>query len=126
MGNLVFGMKIVYYDVVRKFVVVDFEFRVIFYEKLEGLMKVLDCVVLCMFVFVDGRLIIIVEMFGYLWLGMRFVNIVWGLFVDEEVLVDVLDSGVVGVVVLDVYMDEFSVNERLVRMVIGLGFDDRG
>ncbi|CAP73456.1 uncharacterized protein PODANS_2_8260 [Podospora anserina S mat+] len=126
MGNPAFGMKIAYYDVVRKPAAVDSELRATFYEKLEGLMKVSDCVVLCTPASADGRPIITAETFGYLRPGTRFVNIARGSLVDEEALADALDSGVVGAAALDVHMDEPSVNERLVRMATGLGFDDRG
>ncbi|KAK0739506.1 hypothetical protein B0T21DRAFT_346812 [Apiosordaria backusii] len=123
MGNTAFGMKIAYYDVVRKPAEVERELKATFHESLEGLLKASDCVVLCTPASADGRPIITADTLGYLKPGTRFVNIARGSLVDEEALADALDQGVVGAAALDVHMEEPRVNERLVKMATGLGFD---
>ncbi|KAK4194528.1 hypothetical protein QBC40DRAFT_353221 [Triangularia verruculosa] len=126
MGSSAFGMKIAYYDVVRKPMEVEKELNATFHDTLGGLMKVSDCVVLCTPASADGRPIITAETLRYLRPGTRFVNIARGSLMDEEALADALDSGVVGAAALDVHMDEPRVSERLVKMATGLEFDERG
>ncbi|KAK4172335.1 hypothetical protein QBC36DRAFT_76747 [Triangularia setosa] len=126
MGSPAFGMRIAYYDVVRKPVEVEKELKATFHDTLEWLMKVSDCVVLCTPASADGRPIITAETLGYLKPGARFVNIARGSLVDEEALADALDHGVVGAAALDVHLKEPSVNERLARMATRLGFGEKG
>lgn len=47
--------------------------------------------------------------------GVVIVNIVWGVIIDEVVMVDVFESGKIGVVGLDVYEKELVINEKLMK-----------
>lgn len=116
LGNPAFGMKIAYYDVVRKPTSVEAGLGAAFYDTLRSLLAVSDCAVLCTPASPDGKPLITPETVGALKPGARFVNIARGSLVDEEALADALESGHVSAAALDVHAEEPKVNPRLVRM----------
>lgn len=116
LGHAAFGMKIAYYDVIRKPPSVETELDATFYDSLGGLMAASDCVVLCTPASPDGKPLITAETLKMLRPGTRFVNIARGSLVDEEALADALESGLVEAAALDVHAEEPRINARLVKM----------
>ncbi|KAK1538806.1 D-isomer specific 2-hydroxyacid dehydrogenase [Colletotrichum costaricense] len=109
-----FGMKVHYFDVVRKDpITVEAKFGATFHETMESLMRVSDCVVLCT---PAGGKVITAESLAWIKPGSRFVNIARGSLVDEEALADALESGQIGTVALDVHADEPRPHPRLLKM----------
>ncbi|KAI3542734.1 D-isomer specific 2-hydroxyacid dehydrogenase [Colletotrichum filicis] len=109
-----FGMKVHYFDVVRKDpVTVEAKFGATFHETMESLLRVSDCVVLCT---PAGGKVITAESLAWIKPGSRFVNIARGSLVDEEALADALESGQIGTVALDVHADEPRPHPRLLKM----------
>ncbi|KAK1537614.1 D-isomer specific 2-hydroxyacid dehydrogenase [Colletotrichum paranaense] len=109
-----FGMKVHYFDVVRKDpVTVEAKFSATFHETMESLLRVSDCVVLCT---PAGGKVITAESLAWIKPGSRFVNIARGSLVDEEALADALESGQIGTVALDVHADEPRPHPRLLKM----------
>ncbi|KAK3326067.1 hypothetical protein B0H66DRAFT_146174 [Apodospora peruviana] len=125
LGYSAFGMRIAYFDVIRKPESVETELGAVFYDSLEGLLAVSDCAVLCTPASPDGKPLIRAETLATMRPGTRFVNIARGSLVDEEALADALESGLVGSVALDVHAEEPRVNARLVKMA-GLDGNDGG
>ena len=116
MGNAAFGMKIAYFDVVRKSPAVERELGAVFYDTLSALMAASDCVVLCTPASPDGNPLITAETLASLRPGTRFVNIARGSLVDEDALADAVESGLVSAAALDVHADEPRVHPRLVKL----------
>jgi len=116
MGHAAFGMKIAYYDVIRKSPQVENELSATFYATLDGLLGVSDCAVLCTPASTDGKPLITAETLRSFRPGSRFVNIARGSLVDEEALADALESGILSSAALDVHADEPRVHPRLVQM----------
>jgi len=116
LGHAAFGMKIAYYDVIRKPPAAEIELGATFYDTLEDLLAVSDCAVLCTPASTDGKPLITADILSRLRPGTRFVNIARGSLVDEEALADALESGQVGSAALDVHAEEPVVHPRLVRM----------
>ncbi|KAM7196664.1 hypothetical protein V8F33_006004 [Rhypophila sp. PSN 637] len=119
-GNPAFGMKILYFDVVRKAPAIETQLGATFCLSLEELLSKTDCIVLCTPASPDGQPIITKERLGHVKAGARFVNIARGSLVDEDALADALQEGQLSAAALDVHADEPRVNERLVDMA-GLG-----
>jgi len=116
LGHAAFGMKIAYYDVIRKSPEVENELSATFYETLDGLLGASDCAVLCTPASTDGKPLITAETLSSFRPGSRFVNIARGSLVDEEALADALESGILSSAALDVHADEPRVHPRLVQM----------
>ncbi|KAK0653031.1 D-isomer specific 2-hydroxyacid dehydrogenase [Cercophora newfieldiana] len=116
LGHAAFGMKIAYYDVIRKPLEVEAELGATFHESLSSLLAVSDCTVLCTPASTDGKPLITAETLRALKQGTRFVNIARGSLVDEEALADALEAGLVSSAALDVHAEEPRVHPRLVRM----------
>lgn len=116
MGNAAFGMKIAYFDVVRKSPAVERELGAVFCDTLSALMTASDCVVLCTPASPDGKPLITAETLASLRPGTRFVNIARGSLVDEDALADAVESGLVSAAALDVHADEPRVHSRLVKL----------
>jgi lactate dehydrogenase-like 2-hydroxyacid dehydrogenase len=116
LGCSAFGMKIHYYDVVRKSPALETELGATFHETLAGLFRASDCVVLCTPASTDGKPLITRQSLGQLKPGSRFVNIARGSLVDEDALADALESGHLHAAALDVHASEPSINERLLEM----------
>lgn len=115
LGNPAFGMKIHYYDVVRKSPGEEAKLGATFHASLAGLVGQSDCVVLCTPASPDGKPLLTREAFGAFKPGGRFVNIARGSLVDEEALADALEAGRVSAAGLDVHADEPSVSKRLLK-----------
>lgn len=119
LGHPAFGMRIAYFDVVRKPASVEAELRATFHDTLASLLGAADCVVLCVPASAGspgGGPLVTAETLRRLRPGARFVNVARGSLVDEEALADALESGAVSAAALDVHADEPRVNPRLARM----------
>jgi lactate dehydrogenase-like 2-hydroxyacid dehydrogenase len=110
---LAFGMHIKYHDVVRKLSLREAEIEAEFFESLDEMLAVSDCVVLATPATPDGKKVISREALGRFKEGSRFVNIARGSLVDEEALADAVEEGKLVGVGLDVHEFEPKVNERL-------------
>lgn len=116
LGNPTMGMKVHYYDIVRKPASVETQLGATFHSSLRELMAASDCVVLCTPASPDGKPLITRETLGWLERpGARFVNIARGSLVDEEALAEAVESGKLESVALDVHADEPRVSKRLLR-----------
>lgn len=113
---LAFGMKIVYYDVVRKSPAQEAVVSAQYYESLEAMLAISDCVVLATPASPDGKKLITKEVLDKFKWGSRFINIARGVLVDEEAVADAVDEGRLIGVGLDVHENEPRVNERLKSM----------
>lgn len=120
LGHPAFGMKIAYYDVVRKSPELETRLGAEYYGSLDEVLGGGDCIVLCTPASPDGKAIITEERLRKMKWGARFVNIARGSLVDEDALADALQEGRVSAAALDVHADEPRVNKRLVEMA-GLG-----
>lgn len=108
-----FGVKIKYFDVVRKPAAREAEIGAEFFSNLDEMLGVCDCVVLATPASPDGRKAIDAQRLRSFKMGSRFVNISRGSLVDEEALADAVESGRLVGVGLDVHENEPRVNERL-------------
>lgn len=114
LGNPSFGMKVHYYDIVRKNAAAEKEFFVEqFHDSLASLLRASDCVVLCTPASPDGKPLITSASLAHIKPGARFVNIARGSLVDEDALAEAVETGRVGSAALDVHADEPRVSKRL-------------
>ena len=113
--RLAFGMKIAYYDVVRKPAALEGELGATFYGSMSELMRASDCVVLATPASPDGRPIIRADTLSFMRPGTRFVNIARGSLVDEDAVADALEKGIISAAALDVHSNEPTVNPRLIK-----------
>ncbi|KAK4164283.1 hypothetical protein QBC43DRAFT_317903 [Cladorrhinum sp. PSN259] len=116
LGNPAFGMKIAYFDVVRKSPTIESELGATSHDSLSSLMGASDCVVLCTPASPDGKPLITAETLAFLRPGTRFVNIARGSLVDEDALADAIESEVVSAAALDVHAEEPRLHPRLVKL----------
>ncbi|PMD21757.1 D-isomer-specific 2-hydroxyacid dehydrogenase-like protein [Hyaloscypha hepaticicola] len=107
------GMKIKYYDVIRKAPAKEAEIEAEFFDDLNAMLAISDCVVLATPASPDGKKLINKERLSKMKEGSRFVNISRGVLVDEEALADAVESGHLVGVGLDVHENEPKVNPRL-------------
>jgi lactate dehydrogenase-like 2-hydroxyacid dehydrogenase len=107
-----FDMRVVYYDVVRMREREE-ELGARWCDTLGELLGRADCVVLA--TPFAGSVLLGKEEFAHFKHGARLINIARGKLVDEDALVDALDSGVVSAAGLDVHADEPRVNEKLAK-----------
>ncbi|RDW95055.1 hypothetical protein BP5796_00818 [Coleophoma crateriformis] len=115
-AHLAFGMRIRYFDIVRKSDQIEMSLSATFDADLDGMLRECDCVVLATPASPDGRKIIDAERLKHFKTGSRFVNIARGVLVDEEALADALDEGRLCAAALDVHEHEPVPNERLKDM----------
>lgn len=113
---LAFGMKIKYFDVIRKSPDREAEIEAEFFSDLDEMLAISDCVVLATPASPDGKKFIIKERIQKMKWGSRFVNIARGSLVDEEAVADAVEEGRLVGVGLDVHEFEPKVNERLKAM----------
>ncbi|PLB47636.1 putative D-mandelate dehydrogenase [Aspergillus steynii IBT 23096] len=109
-----FGMKIYYHDIKRKRKNEEEALKVEFCERLEGMLEIVDCVVVATPVLPTP---IITK--ATLWRfkkGSRLVNIAHGSSVDEEALVGALETGHLSAAGLDVQEKEPYVHPKLAVM----------
>ena len=93
-ADAAFGMKILYHDIARKSREEEESVGATFYEQLDDMLGVADCVVLATPFF--GSKLITRERLAKFKRGSRFVNIARGTLVDEEAVVEALKSGQIG------------------------------
>lgn len=110
---LAFGMKILYYDIVRKTPPQEAEIGAQFFANLDEMLALSDCVVLATPASPDGRKFLDRERLTKFKEGSRFVNIARGVLVDETALAEAVESGKLVGVGLDVHENEPRVNDRL-------------
>ncbi|CAD0099038.1 unnamed protein product [Aureobasidium mustum] len=106
-----FGMKVHYYDVVRKSRQQEEAVNATFVDSLESLLGTSDCIILA--TPFGGSKIIDAERLAMFKEGSRFVNIARGTLVDEEALVQALKSGRLFAAGLDVFETEPSIHAEL-------------
>jgi lactate dehydrogenase-like 2-hydroxyacid dehydrogenase len=120
LGNPAFGMRIAYYDIVRKPAEIETSLHATFHPTLESLLQTSDCLVLCAPAPTDGKPLITAPTLHPIRPGTRFVNVARGSLVDEDALADALEAGIISAAALDVHANEPKVNPRLVRMATQL------
>ncbi len=108
-----FGMRVLYNDVTRKSLKLEQAVQATFYEKLDDMLSVSDCVLLA--TPFSGRAIITPSTLSKFKPGSRFVNIARGSLVDEDALADAIESGHLSAAGLDVHAYEPRVSERLTK-----------
>ncbi|RAH61614.1 hypothetical protein BO85DRAFT_516234 [Aspergillus piperis CBS 112811] len=106
-----FGMKILYHDIIRKEPRTEAEVGAEYVGSLEEMLGRVDCVVVA--TPFAGRVLMDREMFGKMKRGSRFVNVARGGLVDEEALVEAVESGRLSGVGMDVHAREPFVHPRL-------------
>lgn len=115
LGNPSMGMRLHYYDVVRRPAADEARLGLTYHASLPALLAASDCAVLCTPASADGRPLIDAAALAAFKPGARFVNIARGSLVDEDALADALESGRVSAAGLDVHADEPRVSRRLLR-----------
>jgi len=109
-----FGMSIVYNDIRRLPESVEKEVDAKYYKELDDMLAVADCVIVA--TPFGGDAIINVEKLGKMKKGARIINIARGKLIDEDALVQALESGRLGAAGLDVHFNEPQVNKKLAKM----------
>lgn len=112
-AKLGFGMRIAYHDINRKTRKTEEEIDAEYFDSLESLLPVSDCLLLAT---PWGPPILTHSTLALLPRGSRIVNIARGSLIDETALADALDLGHVSAAGLDVHADEPHVNRRLAAM----------
>ncbi|KAL4873915.1 hypothetical protein BDV12DRAFT_191783 [Aspergillus spectabilis] len=106
-----FGMKILYHDLFRKSEDVERSIGATFYDDLDTMLSYADCVVVA--TPFAGKTLLTAEKFSKFKRGSRFINIARGSLVDEEALLNALESGHLAGVGMDVHANEPHVHPRL-------------
>lgn len=104
------GMKIVYYDLYQRAPAEEAKINATYYKNLEKMLAASDCVVLATPAFEDKFLN--KRLFGKFKKGSRFVNIARGKLVNDEALIEALQSGHLSSAGLDVFYDEPQVRQE--------------
>ncbi|KAL8938698.1 MAG: hypothetical protein Q9216_003758 [Gyalolechia sp. 2 TL-2023] len=115
-AHTAFGMKIIYHDIVRKNREQENMVQATFYESVEDMLRVTDCLLLATPSTFSGRPFLTRDIIALLPRGARFVNIARGTLVDEDALADALETGHVAAAGLDVHAKEPCVSARLAGM----------
>ena len=108
-----FGMRVLYNDVARKTPKQEQTVQATFYENLDDMLSVSDCVLLA--IPFSGNALITASALSKFKRGSRFVNIARGSLVDEEALADAIESRHLSAAGLDVHAHEPRVSERLIE-----------
>ena len=111
-----FGMKIAYHDIVRKSPAQEAVVSAEYFDSLDEMLAISDCVILATPASPDGVKLITKGVLDKFKWGSRFINIARGVLVDEEAVADAVDEGRLIGVGLDVHENEPRVNERLKAM----------
>lgn len=111
--NAALGMRLIYYDVLRKGPETEREAGATYHENLETLLKESDCVLLAT---PGGPPLLNSRTLSLLPPGARVVNVARGSLIDEDALADALESKHLSAAGLDVSAHEPNVSERLSRM----------
>jgi lactate dehydrogenase-like 2-hydroxyacid dehydrogenase len=115
-AQVAFNMEIIYHDIIRKSADVEAEIKATFYPSLPKMLASSDCVVLATPSSPDRSKLISNSTLSHFKHGSRFINVARGSLVDEEALVEALESGKISAAMLDVHEQEPNVNEKLARM----------
>jgi lactate dehydrogenase-like 2-hydroxyacid dehydrogenase len=115
-ARLALGMEIHYYDVVRSSSEVEAELEATFHPTLHGLLAVADCVSLHTPLNKHTQDLMNREAFAAMKQGARLVNTARGQIVNEEALVEALNSGKLSGAGLDVHYYEPQVSKELAAM----------
>jgi phosphoglycerate dehydrogenase-like enzyme len=107
-------MKVLYHDIVKKDKNMEDAVQGTFYENLDEMLGVADCIVLATPFF--GEKLITADRLAKFKKGSRFVNIARGTLVDEEALSDALKSGHIFAAGLDVHANEPHVHSDFTKM----------
>lgn len=110
-AHAAFGMKIQYNDLFRKSPQQEKTVQATFFKELDDLLANSDCVVVA--TPFAGQKLITTERLQKFKKGSRFINIARGSLVDEEALLQALDSGHLSGAGLDVHDNEPNVHPRL-------------
>lgn len=110
----VFPMKIVYNDIRRLPEAVEAETEAQYFENVDDLLAISDCVVVA--TPFGGSKVLDADKISKMKEGSRFVNIARGKLIDEDALVKALESGQLESAGLDVHFDEPNVNPKLAAM----------
>lgn len=110
------GMKIRYFDVVRKSESMESAIKAKFVESMDQLIREADCVILATPLPNNGKPVVTSEFLSKMKKGSKFVNIARGQLVDESSLVEALKSGHLFAAGLDVFQDEPNVHPELTKM----------
>ena len=113
-ASTAFGMKILYNDVVRMGAAIERSVSATYFEHLEDMLAVADCVVVA--TPFGGTKVLNADNIAKMKHGSRIVNIARGKLIDEEALVSALESGQLFAAGLDVHYNEPNVNPKLARM----------
>ena len=120
-ARIAFGMKIVYYDVMRKSAEMERALGAEYAGSVEELVACAGengCILLA--ATGGGGKVITRDLLENHWaIGANFVNVARGALVDEDALVEALEKGVVGAAGLDVHAQEPAGDERLRAMANG-------
>ncbi|KAK9327552.1 hypothetical protein V1520DRAFT_371961 [Lipomyces starkeyi] len=108
-----FGVKIVYNDILRKSREREESIQAVYYEKLEDMLAVADCVVIA--TPFSGEKIVTAQLLAKFKKGSRLVNIARGGLVDSQALADALESRHIFAAGLDVFENEPYVHPRLIE-----------
>ncbi|KAL4940584.1 hypothetical protein BDV06DRAFT_18355 [Aspergillus oleicola] len=110
------GMAVHYFDVVRQSPEVEQSLNVRYHDTLESLLKVADCVSLHTPLNQHTKHLINAETLKLMKSGARLVNTARGEVVEEEALIQALESGSLSAAGLDVHYHEPQVSPRLAAM----------
>lgn len=110
------GMKVHYYDVVRQGADEEARLDVTYHDSLKSLLQISDCVSLHTPLNAHTRHLINAETFSYMKDGARLVNTARGEVVEEEPLIEALQSGKLSAAGLDVHYHEPHVSPVLAKM----------
>ncbi|KAL8971605.1 MAG: hypothetical protein Q9183_000974 [Haloplaca sp. 2 TL-2023] len=110
------GMKIIYHDIKQKSAEQEDEVQAQFFDNVEDMLRVTDCLLLATPSTFDGGPFLTSRIISLLPAGARFVNVARGSLVDEDALASALESGHLAAAALDVHANEPHVNERLAKM----------
>jgi lactate dehydrogenase-like 2-hydroxyacid dehydrogenase len=110
-----FGAKILYNDIYPKSAAQEAAIEATRVEDLNEMLAACDCVILAT-PGTGGKKLMDASRFQSMKRGSRFVNIARGTLVDENALVEALESGHIAAAGLDVHENEPQVNSRLANM----------
>lgn len=110
------GMKIHYFDIVRASEAEEKELNATFHESLDDLLKIADCVSLHTPLNKHTQDLLNERTFALMKPGSRLVNTARGEVVNEDALIQALESGHISAAGLDVHYHEPQVSPKLASM----------
>ena len=108
--RMALGMRIFYHDLERKPATQEDEVAAVYYDSLDEMLRVTDCVLLAS---PGGDPILNARTLALLPTEARVVNIARGSLIDEDALADALESGKISAAALDVHTHEPCPSKRL-------------